>query len=155
MDLSRRPSMAVPPRPHRPLEMWLWLLTPLLLSPSLSQLTAGAADNHDERLAGEMRMPLPWMHDAVQLQAERPSKFDHLKSWTMKNYADKQSGKVKRSRMWAPPLSAELRAKRWTIFQRFFGGSGPSLHGATRRRLGSEFIGKRSGSAMPREKTRE
>ena len=67
-------------------------------------ITAGAADNHDERLAGEMRMPLPWMHDAVQLQAERPSKFDHLKSWTMKNYADKQSGKVKRSRMWAPPL---------------------------------------------------
>ena len=40
----------------------------------------------------------------------------------------------------SPLCSAELRAKRWTIFQRFFGGNGPSLVSSRRHRLGTESI---------------
>ena len=54
------------------------------------------------------KMPLQWMHDAVKLQEERQGKFDRLSSRMMKDYVNNQIGKIKRSRMWAPPLRSVL-----------------------------------------------
>ena len=67
-------------------------------------ITAVPEDNYHERLAGEMRMPLQWIQEAVM----RQSKLDHLNSRQMKNYVNNHSGKVKRSRMWAPPLRSVM-----------------------------------------------
>ena len=90
-------------------QVWPVHLFPLLFCLFLSEgiITAVPEDNHHERLAGEMRMPLQWIQEAVM----RQSKLDHLNSRLMKNYVNNHSGKVKRSRMWAPPL----RSVQWMI----------------------------------------
>ena len=51
---------------------------------------------------------LQLLHDAVKLQEKRQGKFDSLDSRMMKDYVNNHSGKIKRSRMWAPPLRLVL-----------------------------------------------
>ena len=93
-----------------PLHLWRslnWQVWAIHLFPFLffseGKITAGEKD-HERPAAVKMgKMPLQWMQDAVKLQLERQKKFDHLNSGMMKDY-----GKIKRSRMWAPPLRSVL-----------------------------------------------
>ena len=171
------------------LEMWIWLLGPLLLSPSfaVSQLTGLGSPSvsitlclwiflfvfvsifdfsftltlsESESLNCQVwtvqQFPLlfvfsslnvwlqKWQHTTTMRVKEgrweslfhgckMPSNWkkggpailiiwtsDHLYSRRMmKNYASKQIGKVKRSRMWAPPLRSVSISKLWHIFIHF------------------------------------